>query len=337
MGRNLKESLAIIRARANALRHRREAPELVDDLVDSGAVTKGPPNERVAAGPSTDRKAAPSADDARESYSASNALRADAVDLKAAIERYKTGDPGPIEAIEPGSVRSIGGDSFYLVRPVGESIDPAAPREADAFARLCAWPEHVSPVARGARGKAAPPFDKESVCYLDIETTGLSPTTYMFLCGLMFWRGGKLVVEQVFARNYAEEAAVLRYVREVLSGFETVVTYNGEKFDLPFIRTRMAANRVEPLKPVASVDLLYTARRVFRGVLPNCRLGTVERHIRGIERTGDIPGAHIPVAYHDYVRTGDGRAMKNVLYHNRMDLFTMVVLVNRLAAREYPT
>jgi uncharacterized protein YprB with RNaseH-like and TPR domain len=144
------------------------------------------------------------------------------------------------------------------------------------------------------------------------------------------------VVEQVFARNYAEEPAVLRYVRDTLSRFEAVVTYNGEKFDLPFIRTRMAATRVKPLAPIASVDLLYTARRVFRGVLPNCRLGTVERHIRGMERTGDIPGAHIPGAYHEYVRTGDGRAMKNVLYHNRMDLFTMVVLVNRLAAKEYP-
>ena len=76
------------------------------------------------------------------------------------------------------------------------------------------------------------------------------------------------------------------------------------------------------------------ARRVYRGVVPNCKLGTVERHIRGVERTGDIPGRHIPGAYHNYVRTGDARAMKNVLYHNRMDLFTMAVLINRVAAEE---
>lgn len=323
MGRSLKESLAIIRARANAIRRRGKAPELVDDLVEAGAVTWGKPEE-----------------------SAATASRRDAKDVDAAVtesslDRYKTGEPGPIEAIEPGEVRSIESGSFYLVRPVGEGIDPTAPREAEAFGRLCGWPEYVtaasSRAGRSTRRIETPPFDRESVCYLDIETTGLSPTTYMFLCGLMFWKNGELIVEQAFARNYAEEPAVLEYVRDTLSRFDAVVTYNGEKFDLPFIRTRMAANRVKPLKPITSVDLLSAARRVFRGVLPNCRLGTVERHIRGIKRTGDIPGAHIPGAYHDYVRTGDGRAMKNVLYHNRMDLFTMVVLVNRLAAHENPS
>lgn len=320
MGRSLKESLAIIRARANALRRRGSTPELVDDLVESGAVTKGAP-EGGRGGPRP-----------RDAKAAEDAVG------ESVLERYKTGEPGPIEAIEPGEVRSIDGESFYLVRPVGELIDPTAPGETEAFGRLCSWPEAVFPALRRAdRSRdddTPPPFDREAVCYLDIETTGLSPTTYMFLCGLLFWKRRELVAEQVFARDYAEERAVLRYVRETLSKFEVVVTYNGERFDLPFIQTRMAANRVQPMAPIASLDLLYTARRFFRGILPNCRLGTVERHVRGIERTGDIPGAHIPVAYHDYVRTGDGRAMKNVLYHNRMDLFTMLVFMNRLAAHE---
>ncbi len=316
MGKSLKEKLAIIRARAMNLRHRNESPELVDDLIESGAVGRGP--EAVT--------------DKPERLSRSNADQR-------GFEQYKTGEPGPIERIEPGEERSQGGEPFYLVTATGEAVDPAAPDEQLLWARLSEWPRFVeprmysklpSPRKRPAGGWQPPPFDGESVCFLDIETTGLSPTTYLFLIGLMYSAGGQFVVEQVFARNYAEEAPVLKYVRERLSRFESLVTYNGASFDVPFIETRLAALRGLPLQPIASVDLLYTARKLYRGVLPNCRLGTVERHIRGIDRTGDIPGAHIPGAYHEYVRTGDARAMKNVLYHNRMDLFTMAMLINRL-------
>lgn len=328
MGKSLKESLAIIKARANALRSRGKTPDVVDDLVDAGAVTRGP----------REKSAAPTA--------AAEEVQVTEEDMDKILAGYKEGDAGPIEAIETGEERLIDDGVFYLIRPVGDAIDADAPREAEAFGRLSGWPQHVTvaPYGTGPKGAKSssksqpqsPPFDREAVCFLDIETTGLSPTTYLFLIGLMFWEKGRFVVEQVFARDYAEEPAVLRYVGDTLRRFESVVSYNGARFDLPFMETRMAANRVPALEPFSSVDLLYTARRVFRGTLPNCKLGTVERHIRGIARTGDIPGKHIPDAYHDYVRSGDARAMKNVLYHNRMDLFTMAVLVNRLAQSEEP-
>ncbi|HLF22992.1 MAG TPA: ribonuclease H-like domain-containing protein, partial [Burkholderiales bacterium] len=73
-------------------------------------------------------------------------------------------------------------------------------------------------------------------------------------------------------------------------------------------------------------------RRVYRPGLPNVRLVTVERHLRGVERVDDIPSRFIPRAYHEYVRTRDARIMRNVVYHNRMDLFTMAVILNRLAS-----
>lgn len=322
MGRSLKESLAIIRRRAKNLRNRREAPELVDDLVETGLVGRGP----GAAGKTGSSPVAKIGGD-RESAG------------EAALERYKTGEPGPIEVIEPGEERVIDGDPFYVITAAGEAIDPAAPQEEAVFGRLEGWPRFVDAKMYSPRpshrkrprgGWQPPPFGSESVCFLDIETTGLSPTTYLFLIGLMYFAGGRFVVEQVFARNYAEEAPVLRYVRDKLAGFDSLVTYNGVRFDIPFIETRLAVVRGGPLEPVSSIDLLYSARKAFRGVLPNNRLGTVEKHIRGLDRTGDIPGAHIPAAYHDYVRTNDARAMKNVLYHNRMDLFTMAVLINRL-------
>jgi uncharacterized protein YprB with RNaseH-like and TPR domain len=316
MGRNLKDSIKIIKARAaraNAARNRGDDPELVDELVDAGLVKRG----------------------ATEVPEGSNRDVADTENGdRDGLERFKEGEPAPIESIEPGEERLAGDSPFYLIRRVGEALDPSATLEAATFGGLNGWPAHVGAKVHGGQvpgQKMDVEFTRDRVCFLDIETTGLSPTTYLFLIGLMFWEKSDFVAELVFARNYAEETAVLRYVRDTLARFDSVVTYNGDRFDLPFIETRLATTRVEPLEPFASVDLLYTARRVFRGVLPNCRLGTVERHLRGIDRTGDIPGRYIPEAYHDYVRTNDARAMRNVLYHNRMDLFTMAILINRLA------
>jgi uncharacterized protein YprB with RNaseH-like and TPR domain len=317
MGKSLKESLAIIRARATNLRFRREAPELVDDLVESDVLSRG-----------------------RDASMKSGKKTRIKKEQDTGLEQFKQGNPGPIEIIEPGEERKVEGEPFYLITATGDAIDPAAAEEERLFGRLSDWPRQVeakmySPRPslrdRPAGGWEPPPFERESVCFLDIETTSLSPTTYLFLIGLMYHKDGRFVIEQVFARHYGEEPAVLRYVRDTLGRFDSLVTYNGVRFDIPFIETRLSALNCGALKPIASVDLLYAARKVFRGILPNNRLGTVERHIRGIDRTGDIPGSHIPAAYHDYVRTGDARAMKNVLYHNRMDLFTMGLLLNRLS------
>jgi uncharacterized protein YprB with RNaseH-like and TPR domain len=57
---------------------------------------------------------------------------------------------------------------------------------------------------------------------------------------------------------------------------------------------------------------------------------TVEKHLRGSGRVDDIPSRFIPRAYHEFVHTKDARLMRNVVYHNRMDVFTMAVILNRM-------
>lgn len=251
------------------------------------------------------------------------------------LAQFKTGDRARLETLVAGEAMTADGVPLYLVRAVGPAVDRAAPEEATLFSQLRAWPQDVNCVLVGPRGgsRQPPVFSPRRTLFLDIETAGLSANTYLFLCGMMYFDDSGFVVEQAFARTYEEEGGVLRHVRNTMARFDTVVTYNGTTFDLPFIRTRMAIHRLPDVGVMGSVDLLHAARRVFRPLLPNCRLITVERHLRSVDRSGDIPGRYIPDAYHDYVATGDGRAMKPVLYHNLMDIFTMAVIVNRLAAK----
>ena len=73
-------------------------------------------------------------------------------------------------------------------------------------------------------------------------------------------------------------------------------------------------------------DLLHHSRRRWGRGLPDCKLQTLERHVCGRARTGDIPGRDIPETYHEYVRTGDAWPVRNILHHNALDLITLLQL-----------
>lgn len=261
------------------------------------------------------------------------------------------GNPCTLLEAAPGEEVTIASSPLYLIRSGTQSVVDDAPALAESFGRLGATPSwrgmSLGPSGRrvaaeragvGESSGRAPradfsqPLSGEHFCFFDIETTGLSPSTYVFLCGMMFLRGGQFVIEQAFARDYSEEMGMLLYTRQTLDRFPVLVTYNGASFDVPFIRTRMAVGRIEYEGPREHVDLLIPARQRFGGVLPNCKLGTIERHLRNTDREDDIPGSEIPDAYHEFVRTGDARKIKRILHHNRMDLLAMACLFNHLLA-----
>lgn len=163
----------------------------------------------------------------------------------------------------------------------------------------------------------------EGIVCLDIETCGLAGMP-VFQVGLLGWRDGTVVIRQFMARDYSEEPALLARVWEALEPVGVLVTFNGASFDVPFLEDRSAATGLGPRRLGARhVDLLHEARRRWRGVLPNCRLQTIERFVCGRIRSGDIPGDLIPSVYHEFVRTGDARQIEAVLRHNAQDLVTL--------------
>ncbi len=231
-----------------------------------------------------------------------------------------------LDAAAPGEARVVDGAPFYQILTHCENVvDDAADlsRRFGGLVERGRWSE-IAAEEFGERYTAG------EFCFFDIETTGLSPNTYVFLCGMMYVEDGRFIIDQAFARDYSEEIGMLRYVEDVYRRYPVMITYNGASFDIPFVGTRMAVARIESGGPTAHIDLIAPARRAFKKTLPNCKLETIERNLRGSARVGDIPGAEIPVAYHDFVRTGDAAKIKKILYHNRMDLIAMVSLIDHL-------
>lgn len=166
----------------------------------------------------------------------------------------------------------------------------------------------------------------EGAVFLDLETTGFSSTP-LFLAGTMTVEGGSLEVRQFFAKDYSQEKSVLQLVTEFLRRYRALVTFNGKSYDLPFLRERCLFHGIPFRANPVHLDLLHPARRLWRDRLPNCRLVTLEWHLCGRQRVGDVHGAEIPAIYHEFVRSGRSSSMGLVFHHNLLDLVTLAELL----------
>ncbi|MFP4054248.1 MAG: ribonuclease H-like domain-containing protein [Phycisphaerae bacterium] len=243
------------------------------------------------------------------------------------------GEPVVLEEATCGQMTAApDGGAAWVIEQVVDDMEDAG----DLCARFRAAMDTPSPTLTGLLDPlhGGRPFRCEDAVFFDLETTGLSSSP-LFLIGAMVWEGGSLVVKQYFARNYAEERAVLSLFRCLCQGRRLWVSFNGKSFDWPYVRTRSAATGVAPPQELAHLDLLHVARRVWKPAgLPNCKLQTLERAICNRLRFGDIPGNQIPDAYHAYVHSGNAVAMVDVLKHNLLDLVTLADLIARLPRGE---
>lgn len=191
---------------------------------------------------------------------------------------------------------------------------------------LCELPQDLLAVLMPDQPVVAPPA---RWAFLDTETSGLAggSGTFAFLVGVGAITESGFILKQFFMRDHAEEPSLLAALSEFLEPFEVLVTYNGRSFDQPLLETRYRMNRMkEPFPRLQHVDLLYSARRLWRLALESCRLQQLEQRILGVERHGDVAGALIPALYFEYLRTGDFQPLKPVVYHNAIDILSLACL-----------
>ncbi len=230
--------------------------------------------------------------------------------------------------IDGHEIATPAGTCYGIARRLSRSWPPddqIGPRLGAALGKAQARSDFGDPDLAQVAGTSPPLF-------LDLETCGLSGTP-VFLIGCMWLADQDLHVEQLLARNYEEEPAIVARFTELSRHRPVLVTFNGKSFDWPFLRDRAAISRV-PLAEVAGhCDLLHASRRHYRRMLPDCRLQTLECFVCKRRRVGDIPGGEIPAAYHTFVQSGDARQLRAIIHHNFLDLVTLAELAIDLLAR----
>ncbi|MFH1845225.1 MAG: ribonuclease H-like domain-containing protein [bacterium] len=173
--------------------------------------------------------------------------------------------------------------------------------------------------------------------FCDTETTGLAGGTgsLAFLIGCAWWEEDRFRIRQYFLSGPGQEGPILAALAELAASFRGLVTFNGNSFDLPLLRTRaMLARLHDPFVDLASWDLLPAVRRLWGRALPDCCQQTLESTVCGRERgPGDIDGARIPHTYFQYLRQGRIALLDKVLEHNRRDLTGMADILLAVLTR----
>lgn len=227
-------------------------------------------------------------------------------------------------------------------KPLNRSAERIKPTPQDCYVREMRFPllnmrlslpEGILPLMQG--DETLPKvIDPEQFLFLDTETTGLSrgAGTVAFLVGVGYIRGHELIVRQYLMRDYDEESFVLRRVLSHFEHAQALVTFNGRAFDIPLLQSRYIMQRMRAdLSDFPHVDLLHTARRVWKLRLNSCRLSALEEHIYNEPRVDDLPGAEVPQRYFDYLKSHDFALLEDILKHNAQDIVTLARLLYTLS------
>lgn len=192
--------------------------------------------------------------------------------------------------------------------------------------------DHITPQVLASVGKDEKLLQMElnKTVFLDTETTGLSSGvgTYIFLIGFGFFENDAYAIKQFFLRDFNEEMAFLYAVNQFLKNFTGIISYNGKSFDLPLLQNRFIYSRIntEPLN-LLHLDLVHTARRIWRQRLSDCSLENIEQHVLNFYRENDVSGYLIPSIYFQYLRGRNAEPLVQVFRHNRLDLLSLSALL----------
>ncbi len=153
------------------------------------------------------------------------------------------------------------------------------------------------------------PSFRNSIAYLDIETTGLDFGESITTIALY---DGSSLFHYVNGHNLDEFKKQIRQ-------YEVIVTYNGKCFDVPFIE-RYFRMRLDH----AHIDLRYVLHSLgYSGGLKGCerKLGIDRKELEGVD------GFFAVLLWHDYKRNHNEKALETLLAYNVEDVLNLEKLL----------
>jgi uncharacterized protein len=156
--------------------------------------------------------------------------------------------------------------------------------------------------------------------YIDIETTGLSPdASEITVVGIYLWRGETdTEFVQLVGRDISADA-----ILEALQGVDTIYSYNGSRFDLPFIHSALGIN-LESIFPHR--DLMYDCwNKNLRGGLKG-----VEKQLGIPRQLPDMNGLEAVKLWLKYVESFDLEALQKLCDYNKEDVVNLKTLKEML-------
>lgn len=177
-------------------------------------------------------------------------------------------------------------------------------------------------------------FKNLNSCFIDIETTGLNRNKQIiYLIGLLFYdkKNGDWVLNQYFSNDINSEKILLETFIKDVASFDNLISYNGDRFDIPFINHRLKFNSIDN---IISIDKSYDLYKTIKSnndflKLENLKLKTVESSL-GYYREDIYSGFECIKFFYEYIKDKDPMLKERILRHNRDDLFYMLDIIEIL-------
>ena len=171
---------------------------------------------------------------------------------------------------------------------------------------------------------------------LDIETTGLSAEhNAVYLIGCIYHQTDGWNLIQWMDNTGNEEKEVLSSFLLFASGYRILVHYNGDRFDIPFLRKRIELHSLTDTTFDAKTLDLYKVILPYRRVLglPDYRQQTMEA-LLGTGRIEDKSGADLVKVYRRFIVDPEPELLTMLLGHNEADVTGLLSLLPLMIYRE---
>lgn len=172
----------------------------------------------------------------------------------------------------------------------------------------------------------------DDILFLDIETTGFhAKTACLYMIGTLYYENNTWKLCQFLAEEESEEVDVLKEFLKLCNSRRTVIHYNGNTFDLPFLKQKCLQYEIEqPFSDMEGIDL-YQRIAPFKKLLflDNCKQKTVEQFLQ-ITREDTYHAGQLINIYQEYIKTHSSQDEAPLLLHNKNDLEGMFSLLPML-------
>ena len=155
--------------------------------------------------------------------------------------------------------------------------------------------------------------------YLDIETTGLSRChSKITVIGIALEKGRTCDVFQ-----FVEDDLYTNKIIRILKNVEEIYSYNGSRFDFPFIKTHL---KLDLNEHCIHTDLMYDCwKKNLKGGLK-----VVEQKLSIPRKLKDINGYMAVQLWWQYKNDGNQDSLRRLLEYNKEDVVNLRVLRRRL-------
>lgn len=167
--------------------------------------------------------------------------------------------------------------------------------------------------------------------FFDIETTGFSADrNTLYLIGCCWYENHQWNLIQWLATDETkdEQTIILIQFFECISKFDTLISYNGNTFDLPFISKKCVHLNLDfDIYSWEHIDL-YVAFRPLKTMLKldNLKLKSIEQFL-GIYRDDTYSGGALIPIYKTYTKSFSEELLHLLLLHNYEDIKDMLFVL----------